>query len=373
MKNLLLPEYAVEFLQLIETTSRPATVIAYKCSLRKFYSYLFSKKLTIHTVDRRHIEIWLKKLKGQGLAAVSRSSCLIMVRMHLRWLYENERLPIRPEKLIRDHDLPKTPKLLPKPFSPEMDNKIQEKLRKMDHPHYKGLLLMRKTGLRIGELAALSYDCLLIDRHKRAFLKVPLGKLHNERMVPLDEEALKLIRHLQRVAKQMSKKPSHLIRSRAAKRVHPNTFSYRFHNLVKDFPRQGDERINSHRLRHTYATELLNAGMSLVSVMHLLGHSKISSTLKYAAVSQHTIYNEYHKACDTLKATTYSSLTQKLEPQVPNSQTQPSVYHAMGDAMALLKKSQCQLPKTTQKKVILILSRMRRMRSEIQKMVGEEI
>jgi hypothetical protein len=54
---------------------------------------------------------------------------------------------------------------------------------------------------------------------------------------------------------------------------------------------------NTHRLRHTYATSLLNAGMSLVvSVMKLLGHRSYRMTLRYAAVTQETIGKEYRQA-----------------------------------------------------------------------------
>lgn len=51
--------------------------------------------------------------------------------------------------------------------------------------------------------------------------------------------------------------------------------------------------VVSHRLRHSYATELLNAGMSLISIMKLLGHRSIHMTMRYAAVTQDTVVREY--------------------------------------------------------------------------------
>ena len=55
-------------------------------------------------------------------------------------------------------------------------------------------------------------------------------------------------------------------------------------------------QVVSHRLRHTYATELLNAGMSLVGIMKLLGHRSLNMTMRYAALTQHTVVKDYYKA-----------------------------------------------------------------------------
>ena len=53
-----------------------------------------------------------------------------------------------------------------------------------------GILLMRRTGLRIGELRNLTLDCLEEDLYGNHFMKVPLGKLNNERVIPLDPETV---------------------------------------------------------------------------------------------------------------------------------------------------------------------------------------
>jgi site-specific recombinase XerD len=67
------------------------------------------------------------------------------------------------------------------------------------------------------------------------------------------------------------------------------------------------EPITSHRLRHTYATSLLNAGMSLVSVMKLLGHRDYRMTLRYTAITQETVGQEYFDALRQLE-TRYAQL-----------------------------------------------------------------
>jgi integrase len=59
---------------------------------------------------------------------------------------------------------------------------------------------MRRTGLRVAELRRLERDCVREDRQGERFLKVPLGKMNNERLVPLDQATLRAIRSLQRQA-----------------------------------------------------------------------------------------------------------------------------------------------------------------------------
>jgi integrase len=55
-----------------------------------------------------------------------------------------------------------------------------------DSIYHQGLLLMRLTGLRIGELCSLERNCIRRDHLNNCFLKVPLGKLNTERLVPMD-------------------------------------------------------------------------------------------------------------------------------------------------------------------------------------------
>ena len=78
----------------------------------------------------------------------------------------------------------------------EADRELKQRLRSSKQPGAWALLLMRHTGLRIGELRSLEYDCVRFD-NRRPLLKVPLGKLNSERLVPLDDESVELIQRLQ--------------------------------------------------------------------------------------------------------------------------------------------------------------------------------
>jgi len=74
---------------------------------------------------------------------------------------------------------------LPRPLTADQDRLIQQELLRRDDRNSNAFLLLRHTGMRIGECADLSFDCLRLVNHGWA-IHVPLGKLKTERLVPVD-------------------------------------------------------------------------------------------------------------------------------------------------------------------------------------------
>ncbi len=58
--------------------------------------------------------------------------------------------------------------------------------------------------------------------------------------------------------------------------------------------------VSCHQLRHTMATQLLNAGADLVTIQDLLGHSKIETTMRYSKLSNMKAQHDYYKAMDRI-------------------------------------------------------------------------
>ena len=88
--------------------------------------------------------------------------------------------------LIRREDIPRAPQRLPRALTPQQDQLIQQELLRRNDLPSNVLLLMRHTGMRIGECVDLAYDCLHNAGPDRWAIHVPLGKLKTERMVPID-------------------------------------------------------------------------------------------------------------------------------------------------------------------------------------------
>jgi hypothetical protein len=167
------------------------------------------------------------------------------------------------------------------------------------------LRLQRACGLRIGELLDLELDCVHEIDGNGAWLKVPLGKLATERMVPLDTETLELIDQITQ------------IRSHGRPLPHPRyrrpaqfLFTYLGRRLTQQGVRReldhaadlaGLEHVTSHQLRHTYATALVNAGVSLQALMALLGHASAEMSLRYGRLFDSTVRTEYERALELAK------------------------------------------------------------------------
>jgi len=303
-----LPALARKFLASLVPTFRPATVHCYTFSLRKLHGWLDPRGLTPERLTRNEIERWLRWLHDLKLQPSSRHHILVESRAYLRWLGERRRVQTPADDLIRKSDFPKLPQYLPRPLSAEADRELQRRLAASADPTAWALLLMRRTGLRIGELRDLAYHCVRVHARQQ-LLKVPLGKLNNERLVPLDPTAVELVRRLQATSPRSR---SWLVPSGGSTRASYDRIRRALTLHSRDLPEP--EHITCHRLRHTFATEMLGAGMSLVALMRLLGHRDYHMTLRYAAITPELVDDEYAKALTQL-ATKYqlSARTSSLD------------------------------------------------------------
>lgn len=344
-----LPPLAREFLASLVPTFRPATIHCYTFSLRKLHGWLDPRGLVPARLTRPQIERWLRWLHGLGLHASSRHHVLVESRAYLRWLSERRRMRTAPDELIRKSDFPKLPKGLPRPLSAEVDRELQRRLASATEPVAWALLLMRRTGLRIGELRNLDYHCVRAEA-RQPLLKVPLGKLNTERLVPLDAAALELVRRLQAAAPRPR---AWLVPGRGGARAAYDRIRRVLTTHSHDLPEP--TRITCHRLRHTFATELIGAGMSLVGLMRLLGHRDYHMTLRYAAITPEVVAGEYTEALAKL-ATKY-----QLAARQPSGAEAPAPDELLDQLSRWLRKHV-----SSQQSLRALLKRIERLRREIQ-------
>ena len=157
-------------------------------------------------------------------------------------------------------------------MTPEQDRLIQQELLRRNDVASNALLLIRHTGIRIGECVDLSFDCLRPLAPGQWALHVPLGKLNTERLVPIDDSVCQLVHRL-RFFRFLSAVP------------HDGLLLARRHNrsallrelrtaLTQVRTALGIARtIVPHMFRHTFATEMMRSGVSFPALMKLLGHS----------------------------------------------------------------------------------------------------
>ena len=159
--------------------------------------------------------------------------------------------------------------------------------------------------MRIGELLDLELDCVHEVPAQGSWLKVPLGKLDTERMVPLDAEIVELFDRI--VATRSPGRP--LRHPRTGK---PADFLFTHHGrrlsqhaLREELARAADAagigHVTPRALRHTYATALVNAGVSIQTLMVLLGHVSAEMSLRYGRLFDATVRAEYERALELVK------------------------------------------------------------------------
>lgn len=250
------------------------------------------------------LQQYLKSLNQRQLAPYTKVNYLLTVKKYLIWEIEQGTIA---ESIIKNFDrsfLPKVPDYLPRPLSNDTDRLLMNKLRNSDYPYAPIFLLLRLTGLRISELINLSKNCVVTNATNEHYLKVPLGKMDNERLVPLSQEALTLI-HKIKEAYPIYKKKKRIDPNRLIGIKGPVSYVYqhlevRFKKIVGDITDQ-NKSVTFHRLRHTYGTTLLAGGVSIVSIMKLLGHRRIEMSLRYVKVTPTHLRNEYLKALTVLE------------------------------------------------------------------------
>ncbi len=292
-----LPDEVRRFLQFIAPTRRPSTVKGYRFVLRRFHRWLDEQGIAIANLDRSVCLTWDQKLHERGIHPTTRFCWLVSLRTYLDWLCEHGLIAAPGRALILPRDLPKKPDYLPRPLPPEIDQELQGRLKQSGTTIALGLFVMRRTGLRVGELRRLQRECVRADENGKSFLKVPLGKLNNERLVPLDDAALAAVAELQRRARQDH---PYLIQGARGRPIPTTTYQLTLTKIGGDLPLS--ERLCTHRLRHSFATSLMNGGMSLLGIMKLLGHRDFRMTLRYTQIVDETVGREYFEALSRVAA-----------------------------------------------------------------------
>lgn len=313
----------IAYLERKRATCERKTVSATATRLKHFGIFLTETDPSLTSVRdldrRRHIEPFLASLvdavsdkDGTPISIGDRNRRVIAVATFLTDITEWGWDAAPPRRVIFRDDIPKLPQVLPRYLPIDTDRRLTAAL--IDHPgnplSARALRLQRACGLRIGELLDLELDCVHEIDGNGAWLKVPLGKLATERMVPLDEETLALVdeiielrSHGRPFPHPRYRRPAQFLFTSRGRRLTPQAIR---HELDHATAAAGLEHVTSHQLRHTYATALVNAGVSLQALMALLGHQSAEMSLRYGRLFDQTVRTEYERALDLAKQNTPS-------------------------------------------------------------------
>jgi integrase len=284
----------------VTTSLGDASITSYRGTVRHFLTYLGAQHPEVHSLDqlRRdpHILGWLALLRSHHppLAAITRANYVIYLRRMLEELAWTQQLPALTHLLGRD-DVPRKERRLPRPLTPEQDQWIQQELLRRNDLVSNVLLLLRHTGMRIGECVDLSVDCVRPLGPDQWAIHVPLGKLKTERWVPVDSMVCQLVERIRSLLPPTAPKAGRLLLPRPRGRF---MLIRRLRAALQDVAAAAGitARIVPHQFRHTYGTEMLRAGVGFAGVMKLLGHKSPHMTLQYLEITQQDLQREFHLA-----------------------------------------------------------------------------
>ncbi len=295
------------YLDQLGVSARPGTVSAVEGALRHLAGQVTEADpgcTCIAAVERRHIEahkLWLAARPGRDgkkpLAAVTIRHRLGLLRTFFERLRDWDYDDAPTKALIFPGDFPQADEPLPKFLDDPTMKKFTAALASDPDPRRRVMVeILAQTGIRVGELSGLDDKAvtLLGDTFS---LRIPVGKLHNDRYVPIGPELVKLITDYQKF-----RGPSRS--GRLVERDDGNPFDKRtIHRYVdRVAKRAGIGHVHPHQLRHTLATQMINRGMSLEAIAVLLGHRSMRMTLTYARISDRTVAEEYFRVTQAVEA-----------------------------------------------------------------------
>jgi site-specific recombinase XerD len=280
---------------------QPGTVRAYRGAVHNFLTYLGAAHPEVCRLDqlRRdpHILGWLARLRSQT-PPLSTAYCILLLVCLRGVLAELAVWRQQPDlaHLLRREDVPRLPQQLPRPLTAEQDQLLQQELLRRNDLGANVFLLIRHTGIRIGECVDLRADCLRSTGSDQWAIHVPLGKLQTERMVPVDSFAAQLVQRLRFFRSLNRRLPTDGF---LLARPHTKTALIR---QLRHYLRQVCHSLGlpttivPHQLRHTYATEMLRSGVSFPALMKLLGHRSPDMTMRYVQITLTDLQREFQRA-----------------------------------------------------------------------------
>lgn len=283
-------EAVEEFLTFLLTEKGDSltTIKAYQIDLEEFTRFVSNKPA--EGLNSADMNDFLFSLQSKGM----KNATLIRKSMAIKGLYKF----LKGEGIIKitlsDLQSPKKEKHLPDILTIEEINLL---LRQPDLQTAKGILdlaMMEVTffcGLRVSELIELRIDKI---NTKSGYLRV-LGKGNKERIIPINQEALKVVSYYQEeVRSHIETKSMKLFLHENGREVSRQYFFLELKKYVK--MANINKNVSPHTLRHCFATQLLENGAQLRLVKELLGHADIETTQIYTHLSKKKQQEEYEKS-----------------------------------------------------------------------------
>lgn len=267
----------------------PHTLNNYMNILKHFVLWV---NVPIEAVDRHKMAEYTDHLLCRRLKPKTINCHLACIRVFYDYLHHEEHVQIR--NPIRKGSALRMPKPLPKHLRDEEVVVLFDSMKKpRDRAMFK---IMLRCGLRVDELANLCLSDLDLKRNR---IFVRNGKGRKERVVYVSHDASAAIVSYLRVRPSSPKAKKIFLVEKGPYSGRP--LSVRgIQKRVEHYSRITGIPVSSHQLRHTMATQMLNADAEVVTIQDLLGHNQINTTERYCSVSNLKVMRDYFKAMEVI-------------------------------------------------------------------------
>jgi site-specific recombinase XerD len=264
------------------------TVNNYMNHLRHFVLWL---DIPIEQVNHKKILEYVEGLLNRGLCPKTINCHLSSIRGFYDYLYYEQEIkvtnPVKKRYTLR------LPKPLPRHLKEEQIDVLFDAIKsRRDWAMFR---VMLRCGLRVEEVAKLTLGAIDLKRRR---IYVQNGKGGKDRVVYISNDACDgLLDYFKVRPKTRSNRV--FLAQKAPYRGKP--ISVRgIQKRIEYYGRKAKLEVSCHRLRHTMATQMLNAGSDIVSIQELLGHNWVSTTQRYSNVSNLKVQRDYFKAMEVL-------------------------------------------------------------------------
>ena len=269
---------------LIDRTLSANTIKSYEFDMQSFLSFLTERKQDVMTVSRAELQHYLAHLYDLGFATTTVSRHLSTIRAFYDYLVREGDVLSSPCELIES---PKLPKNLPTVLSLAEVTKLMDSFtgETPNDVRNKAMIeLLYASGMRVSELLDLDVADLYLEM---GFVRC-MGKGSKERIVPIGDLAVAALESYLLGSRQKLLKPDKKTEALFLNRLGGRMSRQGFWKILKQQTRLAGitKEISPHKLRHSFATHLIENGADLRIVQELLGHADISTTQIYTHISR---------------------------------------------------------------------------------------
>jgi site-specific recombinase XerD len=279
-----LSAFRVEYIDFMSDTHSKKYLVSIRLAFRKFEEFL-GKENYIKRISQKDAQIFVSETYKR--TKYSASLYLRTLKAAFTRAVEWEYITANPFKKVR---LPKIPQNLPVYINKDELKLILE--NSMESVFKDILITAFYTGMRLGEILNLKWES--VDITSKVILVKNDGafttKSKKERTIPINENLLNIL--TLRQSKLNGVFSNYVFKNSKGFRLNESYVSKNFKKAVRS---SGfDERIHFHTLRHSFASNLVQKGVSLYVVKELLGHENITTTQVYSHLSTDNLFQAVH-------------------------------------------------------------------------------